>query len=149
MEDIFKTLLVVAFLVIGVISQIQKDAKKKTKSRPAVSPKEDGAAGDPYDAPLPENWGKGHSWIPEAEPEEEIPSAPVVEKKAASPRHPSAPSRPFSPSGVEEVPSRRSTDASAILPPSSDEEHPVVDIRSVEEVRRGIIWSVILKRADY
>lgn len=149
MEDIFKTLLVVAFLVIGVISQIQKDAKKKTKSRPAVSPKEDGAAGDPYDAPLPENWGKGHSWIPEAEPEEEIPSAPVVEKKAASPRHPSAPSRPFSPSGVEEVPSRRSTDASAILPPSSDEEHPAVDIRSVEEVRRGIIWSVILKRADY
>ena len=149
MEDIYKTLLVVAFLVIGVISQIQKDAKKKTKSRPAVSPKEDGAAGDPYDAPLPENWGKGHSWIPEAEPEEEIPSAPVVEKKAASPRHPSAPSRPFSPSGVEEVPSRRSTDASAILPPSSDEVHPAVDIRSVEEVRRGIIWSVILKRADY
>lgn len=131
MEDVLKILLILGFIIFGVVKKARKEAKDNApwdeSDMPAPQPEN----------PLPEAWGSGEIQV-ETVPETPRPEARPKATDAFPPRRRKA--------SVQEG-ARTTQPASPILnespapPPSPD-----VDIHSLEEVRRGIIWSEILKR---
>ena len=122
MEDVLKILLILGFIIFGVVKKARKEAK-------------DNAPWDESDMPAPQ-----------PEREIQVETVPETPRPEARPKATDA----FPPrrrkASVQEG-ARTTRPASPILnespapPPSPD-----VDIHSLEEVRRGIIWSEILKR---
>lgn len=146
MEDVFKFLFVAGVIIFSIVKQARKEAKKNADNAPDMSMPDEAT-------PLPENWGEGTygGYIPEGPKAEAIPveEAPVRPKrrKKHSPK-------PFIPPRNIDSASHRSTSSSFqnASPPdnSSLENVPTpnadFDIRSIEEVRKAIIWSEILQR---
>lgn len=136
MEDILKFLLVAGVIIIGFVRQARKEA------RHAASPSTDeNDMPFPHEArPLPENW-EGIP-IPPPAPQPK-PTQPKGNKRKQAPQ-------PFIPKGRADNDLHRSTHPDG----RKQTEHPTepentaadIDIRSAEEVRRGIIWAEILKR---
>ena len=131
MEDVLKILLILGFIIFGVVKKARKEAKNNApwdeSDMPAPQPEN----------PLPEAWGSGEIQVetgyetprPEARPKATDAFPP--RRRKASVQEGARTTRPASPILNE----------SPASPPSPD-----VDIHSLEEVRRGIIWSEILKR---
>ena len=145
MEDVLKILLILGFIIFGVVKKARKEAKDNApwdeSDMPAPQPEnplpEAWGSGEIQENPLPEAWGSGEIQV-ETVPETPRPEARPKATDAFPPRRRKA--------SVQEG-ARTTRPASPILnespapPPSPD-----VDIHSLEEVRRGIIWSEILKR---
>lgn len=133
MEDVFKFLLIIGVIVFGIARQYKKEAASKSG---------DGQPMPDADTPLPENWGgKTYGgYIPEGpQPQtaDACAEAATQTQRLTSSTRPSPPKRtaePFTPR-TESKDSRPAADTS-----------PEYDLRSIEEVRRGIIWSEILRR---
>ena len=133
MEDVFKFLLVIGVIVFGIVRQYKKEAASKSG---------DGLPVPDADTPLPENWGGGTygGYIPEGprpQTADACAEATTQTQSLTSSTPPSPPKRVAEPSTR---PSRPKD-----TPPATDTP-PEYDLRSIEEVRRGIIWSEILRR---
>lgn len=129
MEDIFKFLLIAAVIVIGIVKQFKKEAKKNAGSGPVMPiPTEEN--------PLPEQWG-GETYggyIPEGPKEKPVIK---VEKKKAAPNKSTSSN------------SKTTTTNQNISPPTpelQENDDSEFTIHSAEEARRAIVWSEILQR---
>ena len=135
MDDVLKILLILGFIIFGVV----KKAQKKAQNAPAD---EWGTPTPQPGNPMPEAWGSGEIY---AEP---IHESPHPEEKPD--RGNTIP--PF----FNQKPPEEGLRTTRITKPMPDErkqpsltqedETEDIDIRSMEEVRRGIIWSEILNR---
>lgn len=134
MEDLLKILLITGVLVFGLIKQAKR--KKDT-----FHPSTDGN-GHPMpntDNPMPENW----NWGKETQPET-IPTTIPHEQKS---RKVSTAWVPSAKTGEREGVRTTHTDPPTIHQTNNaDATIQPPDIHSIEEVRKGIIWSEILKR---
>lgn len=145
MEDVFKFLLVAAVIVIGLVKQFKKEAKKSADKGPAMPQ-------PTADNPLPEYWdGDTYGgYIPEGPRVEDY--APVREAEEAKPRIRQFNEGTFVPSTTVGASFRKSTtppNQKSSPPPAFEqetEETPEFGIHSAEEARRAIIWSEILRR---
>ncbi len=123
MDGILQFLLIAGIIVIGIVKQFKKEAKKNADNNPAM-PLPD------VDNPLPECWGKTYGgYIPEGPEVAEKPKP--VSKPSAKSKHTSIKASPPSP---------------ASRPQESDEVTSEYGIHSAEEARKAIIWSEILQR---
>ena len=118
MDDVLKILLVIGFLLFGFVRKAKKEAREE--------------------APLPENWG-GETYggyIPEG------PDSAMEREEQKSSETP-VPPRKAAPEGLRAASTPPPAEAPAVpeAPPSADS-GPL----SIEEVRRGVIWSEILQR---
>ena len=124
MDGILQFLLIVGIIVIGVVKQFKKEAKKNAENRPAM-PMPDA------ESPFPENWNgvpyDGYN------PENPGPEVSAPRKKAAK-KHKSAPKQP---------PVCPNTDN---MSPEPTEASSQFEIHSAEEARKAIIWGEILQR---
>ena len=119
MDDVLKILLVIGILLFGLARKTKKEAKE---------------------TPLPENWGDETygGYIPEGpdsamEKEEQKPAeTPIAPKIAAR----------------EGLRTTNTPPPPPMETPAQPEKAPVadVDVHSIEDVRRGVIWSEILQR---
>lgn len=136
MEDVFKFLFVIAIIAVGFIRQAKKEAKKKAADSPAMPRKEN---------PLPESWNDGTygGYIPEG-PQPEV---AVISPKKNDNRK-SSKSKPTHTTGT--LSDRIDSSSNYNSPPTATsqeaEEQSEFEIHSVEEARRAIVWSEILKR---
>lgn len=138
MDEIFKYLIVAAFIVYAVVKQARAGGKKDAGE---PGPQESVPPG-----PLPENWGgdaAGGGWFDVLKPQQ-----PAHEPR---PRKQKTASRPVHAGPASQSPSSGRTTAGApqpVPPPQAENGLPAngIDVRSAEEVRRGFIWSVILER---
>ena len=138
MEELFKFLLVVAFIVIGIVTQLRKEAGKNTGKDSGKAL--DGMPMPDSDHPLPEPW-RGDTYggfIPEGPKPTEKLRKTSKPKKAAKPstysKHPSAKPSPTS---------------QALCPQEADEAASEYGIHSAEEARKAIVWSEILNHAKW
>lgn len=135
MEDLLKFLLVAGVIIIGFVKQAKKEARHQT-----VSPEdEDDMPHTRPTHPLPESW-EGIP-IPPVQPEERQPKN--KKRKQAT--------KPFIPKNHETQPNAPRTQPTIQTPqtnnrPETEDASPDIDIQSIEEIRRGIIWSEILQR---
>lgn len=144
MDGILQFLLIVGIIVIGVVKQFKKEAKKNAENRPAMPVPENDI--DESALPIPEAWGNTYGgFIPEG-PAPKIPSVPTEKKNINSllqnifwrrfykyisqAYHNSSETENFS-SSVHSA------------KPETDSEY---SIHSAEEARKAIIWSEILQR---
>lgn len=135
MEDALKFLLVAGLIIYGLVKQARKNARGTAAS-------DDDADGIPVpDAanPLPENWGKAAKPAPAPRPakpkpkrHEPEPFIPTAHRPNTTRRHtPPPPPAPQPPTGKTD---------------NGDENASDIDPRTLEEVRKGIIWAEILNR---
>ncbi|MDE5711591.1 hypothetical protein [Bacteroides sp.] len=118
MEDIFKFLLVVGFIAIGIVKQYKKEADKNAKP----------------DAPVPDLTGNDTTYggyIPEG------PQKPQKARKAGKKGKAKA---------AFQTPGNSTHSAPPPTEPQESEEASEFSIRSAEEARKAIIWSEILQR---
>ena len=135
MEDLLKFLLVAGVIIIGFVKQAKKEARHQTDS----PEDEDGMPHPRPTHPLPESW-EGIP-IPPVQPEERQPKNKKRRQAA----------QPFIPKSYETQPTAPHTQPAIQTPqtnnrPETEDASPDIDIRSIEEIRRGIIWSEILQR---
>ena len=132
MEDVLKILLILGFVIFGVVKKARKEAKNDAPTNEWDTPTPQS------ENPMPEAWGSGEIQV-ETVSEAPQPAAKPKAENIFPPRH-----RHKAP--VQEG-ARTTRVASPVLNENPDSSpSPDVDIHSVEEVRRGIIWSEILKR---
>ncbi|MCL1616044.1 hypothetical protein M3090_06505 [Bacteroides sp. ET71] len=127
MEDFLKFLLVAAVVVIGIVRQSQKEAKKKAAQQP---PRPQADTVPPFPTPEEEDGTYG-GYIPvgpASKPEPAVRPKPVTRpeglRTTTQPKAPGTPT-PGTPNN---------TDADDY------------QLRSPDDVRRAIVWSEILKR---
>ncbi len=131
MEDVFKFLLVIGIIAFGIVRQIKKETAKKVEGKKSASIPENSN-------PLPENW-EGDTYggyIPKGPVHQHVETVQV--KESNSKRAKMASNR-----------SNTSNTNRIISPPSSAPQVSAESefaIHSLDEVRRGIIWSEILQR---
>lgn len=135
MDEIFKYLIVAAFIVYAVVKQARAGSKKDTD---APGPQESVPPG-----PLPENWGgdtTGGGWFDILRPQPASPKPGRKKQKAAA--------RPASQTNRPTVSDRTTTGTPMPASPPEPNCGPAadIDISSAQEVRKGFIWSVILER---
>lgn len=145
MEDVFKFLLVAAFIIIGLARQFKKETGGNAGENPGTpvpdadehpgTPAPDGGLSLPghrrdntYRHPEDSTYG---GYIPESPP-------PV---KKPEPAH-----RSYAPPKNKRACGKASPPPSASLPQEPDEATSEYGIHSAEEARRAIIWSEILQR---
>ena len=141
MEEVFKFLLIAAVIVIGIVKQFKKEAKKNSGNGPAMPiPTEE--------SPLPEQWGGDTygGYIPEGPKEEPVIK---VEKKKTAPKP--FLSDPYTPTGSKGTSSYSKTtttnqNISPPVPELQENDESEFTIHSAEEARRAIVWSEILQR---
>ena len=130
MEDVLKILLILGFVIFGVVKKARKEAKNTPTDEwdtPTPQPEN----------PMPEAWGSGEIQV-ETIPKAPQPTAKPKAENIFPPRRHKAP--------VQEG-ARTTRAASPVLNENPDSSpSPDVDIHSIEEVRRGIIWAEILNR---
>lgn len=141
MEDVFKFLLIAAVIVIGLVKQFKKEAKKNAGSDPAMPMPE-------VENSMPENWGGGTygGYIPEGPKEE--PVIKVEKKKTVPKPFLSDPYVPTSSKGTSSYIKTTTTNQN-ISPPApelQENDESEFTIHSAEEARRAIVWSEILQR---
>lgn len=141
MEDVFKFLLVAAVIVIGLVRQFKKEAKKNADEDTTMPMPEAGN-------PMPENWGGGTygGYIPEGPKEEHVIK---VEKKKTAPKPFISDSYvPTTSMGTTAYnkPTSTNQNASSSMPEPQENDESEFTIRSAEEARRAIVWSEILQR---
>lgn len=119
MDDVLKILLVIGFLLFGFARKAKKEAKE---------------------APLPENWGDETygGYIPEG------PDS-TTEKEAQKPTEVITPPKATVTEGLRTTSTPPPPPAKAHAEPEKPETADI-DIHSIEDVRRGVIWSEILRR---
>ena len=79
MDGILQFLLIVGIIVIGVVKQFKKEAKKNAENRPAMPVPENDI--DESALPIPEAWGNTYGgFIPEG-PAPKIPSVPTEKEE--------------------------------------------------------------------
>ena len=124
MEGFLKFLLIAAIIVIGIARKSKKDARKASTTIPPA----DMDNGRPYNVDLEEVFR-----VPmfDAEP-------PGTTEERKTPRL-----KRYSSSATSSLHSAPSTTPSA---PSATDAQPLVSADSLEDVRRGFIWSQILER---
>ena len=132
MDEVLKFLLIAAVIVIGIVRQLKKEAKKNADKVPTMPTPETGN-------PLPENWGGGTygGYIPEG-PQQEPPIQVKKKKTTSTPK-------PFLSSTTSSTTQIASPPASSLQEPDESAESEFT-IHSAEEARRAIIWSEILQR---
>lgn len=141
MEDIFKFLLVIGVIVVGLVKQVKKEAKKQADSKPASPIPHTGN-------PIPESWNDETygGYIPKGPSDETI--APPASTKKPKPSK----SKPFIPLNMADNSDQRfhtSLKQTISAPEAIAEEvnePSEFEIHSIEEARRAIIWSEILQR---
>ena len=130
MDDVLKILLILGFIIFGVVKKARKEAKNTPTDEwdtPTPQPEN----------PMPEAWGSGEIQV-ETVPKASQPAAKPKAENIFPPRRHKAP--------VQES-ARTTRAASPVLNENPDSSpSPDVDIHSIEEVRRGIIWAEILNR---
>ena len=144
-DGILQFLLIAGIIVIGIVKQFKKEAKKNADNNPAM-PLPEGEI-DEDAMPIPQSWGKTYGgYIPEG-PEVETTPAPATKKEYqfSSSKHIfGGDSANTSPKPVTAPPKQK------ISPPPSTPQTPKADseysIHSAEEARKAIIWSEILQR---
>ncbi len=145
MDDILQFLLIAGIIVIGIVKQFKKEAKKNADNKPAMPiPEEDM---DDTAMPMPQGWGKTYGgYIPEG-PEQELKPAPIAKEEyqfSASKHIFGGDAADAHPQHVTAPPKQK------ISPPPSTPQNPAIDseysIHSAEEARKAIIWSEILQR---
>jgi len=144
MDGILQFLLIAGIIVIGIVKQFKKEAKKNADNSPAMPIPEDI---DEDAMPIPQGWGKTYGgYIPEG-PEIKPEPAPAAKKEYqfSSSKHIfGGDSTSASPQRVAAPPKQK------ISPPPSAPQAPDTDsdysIHSAEEARKAIIWSEILQR---
>ena len=79
MDGILQFLLIVGIIVIGVVKQFKKEAKKNAENRPAMPVPENDI--DESALPIPEAWGNTYGgFIPEG-PDPQIPSVSTTKEE--------------------------------------------------------------------
>ena len=79
MDGILQFLLIAGIIVIGVVKQFKKEAKKNAENRPAMPVPENDI--DEGALPIPEAWGNTYGgFIPEG-PAPQIPSVPTAKEE--------------------------------------------------------------------
>lgn len=146
MEDVFKFLFVAAIIIVGLVKQFKKEAKKSTGNGPAVPQ-------PTVDNPLPEYWdGDTYGgFIPEGPKPEAPKPAPAYEAKQTHIRQSNEGT--FVPSDTvgasfhrgSTPPNRKPSPPPQSMQPEPEETSEYA-IQSAEEARRAIIWSEILQR---
>ena len=145
MDGILQFLLIVGIIVIGVVKQFKKEAKKNAENRPAMPVPENDI--DESALPIPEAWGNTYGgFIPEG-PAPKIPSVPTEKEEYQF----SASKHIFGGDSTNTSPKHTTTHPKQkISPPLSTPQKPETDseysIHSAEEARKAIIWSEILQR---
>lgn len=160
MEEVFKFLLVAAFIVIGLVRQFKKDAGNNAGENPGMpvpnadmslpdANEDSGTLAPGADAPLPkyredstygQRGGNTHGHRGENIYGGYIPESPPRMKK------PKPAYRNYAPPKNKRNCGKASPPPSASLPQESDETTPEYGIHSAEEARRAIIWAEILQR---
>lgn len=127
MEDFLKFLLVAAVVVIGIVRQSQKEAKKKAAQKPSRP-----RTGTVPPAPMPEEEDETYGGY--------IPSGPAPQPEPAA--RPKPVMRPEGQRTTQQPP------ASPSPTPGTRDETPGEDYRprSADDWRRAIVWSEILNR---
>ncbi|MBD9094431.1 MAG: hypothetical protein EGQ20_18170 [Bacteroides oleiciplenus] len=145
MDGILQFLLIAGIIVIGIVKQFKKEAKKNADNSPAMPiPEEDM---DDTAMPIPQGWGKTYGgYIPEG-PEQEPEPAPIAKKEYQF----SASKHIFGRDSEDVHPQHAATPPKQkISPPPPASQNPATDseysIHSAEEARKAIIWSEILQR---
>ena len=145
MDGILQFLLIAGIIVIGIVKQFKKEAKKNADNKPAMPLPEEEIDEDAM--PIPQGWGKTYGgYIPEG-PEAEAAPAPTTKKEyqfSASKHIFGGDSANVSPKDATVSPKQK------ISPPPSAPQTSDTDsdysIHSAEEARKAIIWSEILQR---
>ncbi|ADV42764.1 hypothetical protein [Bacteroides helcogenes] len=135
MEDAFKFLLVAAVIVIGLIRQFKKEAKKNAESKPFMLPDTD--MEDDVFTPSSEQGSTYGGYIPEG--------PQMTEQTTEKAFTPSVKSKSRKTSGSSYIPIQEKDCLTASDTPESDETSEY-GIHSAEEAKRAIIWSEILQR---
>lgn len=126
MEEVFKFLSIIAIIVVGIVMQVRKEAKKNAGSAPGM-PMDNAPSGLPDYGP-DETYG---GFIPQGPKPATAPAA-KKNKKSSSRIQSTLPPQP------KETPPAEVT---------QDADNPSeFSIRSAEEARHAIIWSEILQR---
>lgn len=143
MDGIIQFLLIAGIIVIGIVKQFKKEAKKNAEDRPAV-PLPDDDMDDTM--PIPESWGKTYGgFIPEG-PKQEPKPIPKEEYQFSSSKHVfAADSAKTSPKRAVAPPKQKSSPPPTTSQQKSETESEY-SINSAEEARKAIIWSEILQR---
>ena len=145
MDDILQFLLIAGIIVIGIVKQFKKEAKKNADNSPAMPMPDTDFDDDAL--PIPESWGKTYGgYIPEGpQPEPKPVSTAKEEYQFSSSKHifGGDPAN-TSPKPITAPPKQK------ISPPPSVQQKPETDseyaIHSAKEARKAIIWSEILQR---
>lgn len=127
MEEVLKFLAITAVIVAGIVTQVKKEAKKNAADKRRV-PMPDAPQQSP-DYRGDDTYG---GFIPKG-PDPVVPHTPKKTKKASSSQRSS-----YTPLKSKETPPEEITNVA--------DETSEFNVRSAEEVRRGIIWSEILRR---
>ena len=134
MEDAFKFLLVAAVIVIGLVRQFKKEAKKNAGNKPDMPIPDTNMDDEMYPSDQENTYG---GYIPEGpqalgESAEQIFVRPVKPKSSKSTTSSYTPTKPQNSPLVSDT--------------QESDEPSEYGIHSAEEARRAIIWSEILQR---
>ncbi len=122
MEDILQFLFIAGFIIISIVGQLKKESKKSTDNQFDTPLPEEEIDEDAM--PVPQSWGRSYA----DHTTEKLPPK-AVHKLTASPR--TAPPKKVS--------------SSPPPAPQASDSNPDYSIHSVEEARKAIIWSEILR----
>lgn len=136
MEDVFKFLLVAVVIVIGLVRQFKKEAKKKSANKPVVPIPNTGMDDNSF-PPYTARRGTYGGYIPEG-PQTMEQSGGKKGGTAMKPGSPKAATSLYTPIQPQDSP--------PIVETSESDERTEYGIHSAEEARRAIIWSEILQR---
>lgn len=141
MEDLLKFLLVAGVIIVGFLRQARKEASNKPASPDMPAPD--------TRRPLPESW----EGIPIPPPQKEAEKPPHISPETVYSSNSGKAEDVFIPKKFRNEnprphPKKTNRHAAEVKPTVSGSESPTadIDIQSLEEVRRGILWSEILKR---
>lgn len=150
MEDILQFLVIASVIVVGIVRQFKKEAKKNADNRPAMPmPKKENSDNT---MPVPESWRKTYGgYIPEG-PAEETNPVPTMKREVTQKHKYSPSSKSFLPG----EPARTSSYSPVVSPEEQNPPPPSISqssdieseysIQSAEEARKAIVWSEILQR---
>lgn len=135
MEDILKFLIIPGILIIGFIKQARKEAQNTS-----APPRDDNDMPRPHEThPLPESW----EGIPIPPPRQT--DNTQTEKQARKQK-----AKPFIPQNYQTKQTVLHNQSVAQTPqtnrPEIQDTSPAINIQSAEEIRKGIIWSEILRK---
>lgn len=157
MEDLFQFLVIAGIIAVGIFNQVKKnnETKKQARERRPASAMPPPVELAPDATPIPETWGRPKPMDDFLNP---IPVEPTPER---NPYKPASATRP------KQKPKKKKEDGSVAaalansraqdernMPQGTpyynsqddSEDKGEFEIRSVEEVRRAIIWGEILQR---